>query len=69
MATCLACPRRRTGVVSGPDEAQSVAEYLSDKGEVRDTIVAKCGLRQSNLQAFVGHGDQHVDFAFRLRRC
>jgi hypothetical protein len=57
-------PSRTHSVVSGFDEAQSVSEYRSDKSEVWDAIVSKYSLRQTSLQAFVGHGDQHADFAF-----
>jgi hypothetical protein len=60
------CPALADALGSSPvlTRAQSVAEYLSDKSEVWDTIVAKYGLRHASLQAFVGHGDQHADFAF-----
>ena len=52
------------GVETGPDMPTSVTAYLEENADVWDRIVAKYGLRSRNLREFVGHGDQHVDFAF-----
>ncbi|MGW1678203.1 NAD-dependent epimerase/dehydratase family protein [Saccharopolyspora sp. NPDC002376] len=52
------------GVEAGPDAPTSVTDYLADNAEVWDRIVAKHGLRSADLHKFVGHGDQHADFAF-----
>jgi hypothetical protein len=52
------------GVQRGPDEPISVAEYLADKADLWDEIVAKYGLRQRSLRELIGYGDQHADFAF-----
>ena len=52
------------GVETGPDMPTSVTTYLEENADVWDRIVAKYGLRSRNLREFVGHGDQHVDFAF-----
>jgi len=52
------------GVETGPDMPTSVTAYLEENAHVWDRIVAKYGLRSRNLREFVGHGDQHADFAF-----
>jgi hypothetical protein len=38
--------------------------YIRDKADVWANIVAKYGLTNGDLRAFVAQGDQHADFAF-----
>ena len=52
------------GVQAASDTPLSLAEYLSDKGEVWRRIAERHGLRHSDLHALTGYGDQHADFAF-----
>jgi len=52
------------GVHAASDTPLSLAEYLSDKGEVWRRIAERHGLRHSDLHALTGYGDQHADFAF-----
>ena len=52
------------GVPAASDTPLSLAEYLSDKGEVWRRIAERHGLRHSDLHALTGYGDQHADFAF-----
>ena len=52
------------GVTPGPDEPTSVAAYIRENADVWAKIVAQYGLASGDLQAFVGQGDQHADFAF-----
>jgi hypothetical protein len=52
------------GVDVGPDESASLAMYIRDNADVWAKIVAKYGLASGDLRSFVGHGDQHADFAF-----
>ena len=52
------------GVETGPDEPRSLAAYIRDHADVWARIVAKHGLASCDLNAFVGQGDQHADFAF-----
>ena len=54
------------GVQVGPDVETSVATYLKENEDVWNRIVAKHDLRSKSLREFVGHGDQHADFAFAL---
>src|SRR6201989_2503906 len=57
----LARPR---GVETGPDTPMSVAEFIKENADVWNQIVANYDLRSRNLRGLVGHGDQHLDFAF-----
>jgi nucleoside-diphosphate-sugar epimerase len=52
------------GVETGPDSPMSLAAYLADNSGLWDRIVTKYDLRSLSLREFVGHGDQHADFAF-----
>jgi nucleoside-diphosphate-sugar epimerase len=52
------------GVQVGADAPASVAQYIRDNTDVWAKIVEKYGLASGDLRAFVGQGDQHVDFAF-----
>ncbi len=52
------------GVETGPDTPMSVAEFIKENADVWNQIVAKYDLRSRNLRELVGHGDQHLDFAF-----
>jgi nucleoside-diphosphate-sugar epimerase len=52
------------GTETGPDEPMSVAAFIEKNADVWNKIVAKYDLRSRNLRELVGHGDQHVDFAF-----
>src|SRR6516162_195631 len=52
------------GVQAASDTPLSLTEYLSDKGEVWRRIAERHGLRQTDLHALTGYGDQHADFAF-----
>jgi len=52
------------GVQAASDTPLSLAEYLSDKGEVWRRVAERHGLRHSDLHALTGYGDQHADFAF-----
>ena len=52
------------GVAVGDDEPRSVAQYIRQNAAVWTQIVAKHGLLSGDLDAFVGQGDQHADFAF-----
>ena len=52
------------GVHAASDTPLSLAEYLSDKGEVWRRIAERHGLRHSDLHTLTGYGDQHADFAF-----
>jgi nucleoside-diphosphate-sugar epimerase len=54
------------GVQVGPDVETSVATYVRENEDVWNRIVAKHDLRSKSLSEFVGHGDQHADFAFAL---
>lgn len=55
---------RTLGVETGPDTPMSVAEFINENADVWNQIVAKYDLRSRNLRELVGHGDQHLDFAF-----
>lgn len=52
------------GAKAGPDAPTSVTAYIAENAGVWDKIVAKHGLRSTNLRELVGQGDQHADFAF-----
>src|SRR5262249_3398977 len=52
------------GVQAASDTPLSLAEYLSDKGEVWRRVAERHGLRHSDLHTLTGYGDQHADFAF-----
>jgi nucleoside-diphosphate-sugar epimerase len=52
------------GVDVGPDEPQSMAELLIDKGEVWDAVVAKHGLRPIPLSDILGESHYYADFCF-----
>jgi nucleoside-diphosphate-sugar epimerase len=52
------------GVQAASDTPLSLAEYLSDKGEVWRRLAERHGLRYSDLHILTGYGDQHADFAF-----
>jgi nucleoside-diphosphate-sugar epimerase len=52
------------GVQTGPDTPMSVAAFIEKNADVWKHIVAKYDLRSRNLRDLVGHGDQHLDFAF-----
>ncbi|HVE06918.1 MAG TPA: SDR family oxidoreductase [Paraburkholderia sp.] len=52
------------GVKTGDDAPTSIAQYIRDNADVWQKIVARYGLASGDLQAFVGQGDQHADFAF-----
>jgi nucleoside-diphosphate-sugar epimerase len=52
------------GVEIGPDEPMSVAAFIKKHADVWNTIAAKYDLRSRSLRELVGHGDQHLDFAF-----
>jgi hypothetical protein len=46
----------------------SLATSLADHSDLWDRIVAKYALRQLSLHELVGHGDQHAEFAVKLRQ-
>jgi len=52
------------GVQAASDTPLSLAEYLSDKGEVWRRVAERHGLRHADLHTLTGYGDQHADFAF-----
>jgi len=52
------------GVEAGPDEPQSVAEYLEGKDELWDRIVAEHGLRPIPLADILGESHHYADFCF-----
>lgn len=52
------------GVETGADTPISVAEFIKKNADVWNQIVARYDLRSRNLRELVGHGDQHLDFAF-----
>ena len=52
------------GIDVGADESARLATYIRDNADVWVKIVAKYGLASGDLRSFIGHGDQHADFAF-----
>jgi nucleoside-diphosphate-sugar epimerase len=50
------------GVEPGPDNPLSLAQFLTDKADVWDRIVAKHGLRPLSMAELVGESHHYADF-------
>jgi hypothetical protein len=50
------------GVEQGPDEPLSLAEFLIEKSDVWDRIVARHGLRPVTMAELVGESHYYADF-------
>lgn len=50
------------GVEVGPDEPVSLGEYLPQKADVWDAIVAKHGLRKNKMEDLLGESHFYADF-------
>lgn len=55
---------RTLGVATGADDPFSLADYIRDNKDVWERIVEKYDLASNDLDAFVGQGAEHADFAF-----
>lgn len=50
------------GMETGPDTPMSVADYITERADLWDRIVARHGLAPNTLEALVGHSHRYADF-------